>query len=66
MKEREKLYQIHVQDYYRMKTQWETISKEQEERFSDFKERKSLIGEKTEHGKVHNFIFVFRKRRLSH
>lgn len=31
-------------DYYRMKLQWRTISEDQEKRFSEYRDRKALIG----------------------
>lgn len=34
-----------MEEYFLMKTQWQTITPGQEERFSGFRERKSLIGE---------------------
>ena len=32
-----------AEEYFRMKIQWETISEEQERRFSSFRERKNQI-----------------------
>lgn len=34
-----------VEEYYNMKQQWRTMTPGQEDRFSDFRDRKSLIGE---------------------
>uniref|UniRef100_A0A915CGA1 TBC1 domain family member 15 n=2 Tax=Parascaris TaxID=6254 RepID=A0A915CGA1_PARUN len=34
----------HVEDYFRMKLQWKTISEDQESRFAEFADRKALIG----------------------
>lgn len=33
-----------VEDYYRMKLQWRSLSSEQESRFAALKQRKDLIG----------------------
>jgi hypothetical protein len=35
-----------VEEYYNMKQQWKSMTPGQEERFSDFRDRKSLIGER--------------------
>ncbi|XP_076304526.1 TBC1 domain family member 15-like isoform X1 [Tachypleus tridentatus] len=42
-KEREKLRKKKIDDYYKMKLQWKSITPEQETRFSAFRERKNLI-----------------------
>ncbi|VDK75922.1 unnamed protein product [Litomosoides sigmodontis] len=42
--ENEAMYKTLSEDYYRMKLQWKTISKDQENRFSEFAARKALIG----------------------
>lgn len=42
-KEREVLIQQKRDEYYAMKLQWKTITKTQEENFSDYRDRKSLI-----------------------
>lgn len=39
-----KIHKTLSEDYYRMKLQWKTISKDQESRFSEFAARKALIG----------------------
>jgi hypothetical protein len=33
-----------VEDYFRMKLQWKSMSKEQENNFVDFRDRKALVG----------------------
>ena len=42
-KERQEQRTTRVDDYFRMKLQWKSLSPDQESRFSDFKERKALI-----------------------
>lgn len=44
--ERIELKKIKTDEYYRMKLQWKSISVDQENRFTDFRDRKSLIGKK--------------------
>jgi hypothetical protein len=41
--ERKELRDAKVEDYYRMKLQWRTLSADQESRFAAFKQRKDLI-----------------------
>uniref|UniRef100_A0A0R3RVK5 TBC1 domain family member 15 n=1 Tax=Elaeophora elaphi TaxID=1147741 RepID=A0A0R3RVK5_9BILA len=41
--ENEAMYKKLSEDYYRMKLQWKTINKDQENRFSEFAARKALI-----------------------
>ncbi|KAL1139446.1 hypothetical protein AAG570_006430, partial [Ranatra chinensis] len=41
--ERQDLRKQKIEDYFRMKLQWRSMTAEQESRFSDFRERKSLI-----------------------
>lgn len=43
--ERMCLRKAKVEEYYNMKQQWRTMTPGQEDRFSDFRDRKSLIGE---------------------
>ncbi|KAK9731846.1 Rab-GTPase-TBC domain [Popillia japonica] len=42
-KERDQVTKDKKEEYYRMKTQWMTMTKMQEDNFSDYRERKSLI-----------------------
>ena len=42
--ERKELRETKVEDYYRMKLQWRTLSVDQESRFAAYKQRKDLIG----------------------
>jgi hypothetical protein len=42
--ERNDLRKDMTETYFTMKLQWKSISTDQEHRFSDFRERKSLIG----------------------
>lgn len=42
-KERQKLLVTKGDEYYAMKLQWKTITKQQEDNFSDYRERKLLI-----------------------
>lgn len=42
--ERMHLRKSKVEEYYKMKQQWKSMTPGQEERFSDFRDRKSLIG----------------------
>jgi len=35
---------VHRDDYFRMKLQWKSIDEDQESRFSDLRDRRSLIG----------------------
>ncbi|KAJ8919514.1 hypothetical protein NQ315_002135 [Exocentrus adspersus] len=41
--EREKLVETKIDEYYNMKLQWKRMTKIQEDHFSDFRDRKSLI-----------------------
>ncbi|XP_075224634.1 TBC1 domain family member 15/17 [Lycorma delicatula] len=42
-KERQEIVKKKSDDYFRMKLQWRTMSESQEERFSDYRDKKSLI-----------------------
>lgn len=53
--ERIELKKYKTDEYYRMKLQWKSITADQENRFSDFRDRKSLIGKK----KLPTFIFIY-------
>lgn len=41
--ERQRLVAVKREEYYTMKLQWKTMSKTQEDNFSDYRDRKSLI-----------------------
>lgn len=41
--ERQYLFTVKKDEYFSMKLQWKTLTKSQEDNFSDFRERKSLI-----------------------
>uniref|UniRef100_A0A0K8SQQ5 Rab-GAP TBC domain-containing protein n=1 Tax=Lygus hesperus TaxID=30085 RepID=A0A0K8SQQ5_LYGHE len=41
--ERQELRQVKTEEYFRMKLQWKSMTPEQEARFSDFRDRKTLI-----------------------
>jgi hypothetical protein len=43
--DRQKLRKQKVEEYFQMKLQWRSITPGQEQRFSDYHERKSLVGE---------------------
>lgn len=43
LEERQELRKTKVDEYFRMKLQWRSMSHEQEERFADYRDRKSLI-----------------------
>lgn len=43
--DRQKLRKQKVEEYFQMKLQWRSITPGQEQRFSDYRERKSLVGE---------------------
>ena len=42
--ERKELRDSKVEEYFRMKLQWRSLSNDQESRFAAFKQRKDLIG----------------------
>lgn len=43
--DRQKLRKQKTDEYFQMKLQWRTITAGQEQRFSDYHDRKSLVGE---------------------
>jgi hypothetical protein len=43
--DRQKLRKQKVEEYFQMKLQWRSVTPGQEQRFSDYRERKSLVGE---------------------
>lgn len=45
--ERQDLRQKKTEEYFRMKLQWKSMTAEQESRFSDFRDRKTLIGKES-------------------